>query len=93
MTARTSQSSAQVDGAQETGHRRATADVSSLCSVCRASTRPDTVTGDRVLRASAAIVVLAVAAFAAVVSYSHVLLTGLSESGPACRPVAALWDR
>lgn len=87
MTARTSQSSAQIDGAQETGHRRATADISSLCSVCRASTRPDTVTGDRVLRVSAAIVVLTVAAFAAVVSYSHIYDLGRAhgQAGVAAR--------
>jgi Protein of unknown function (DUF2637) len=87
MTARTSQSSAQVDGAQETGHRRATADAPSLCTACRAATRPDTVTGDRALRASAAIVVLAVAAFAAVVSYSHIYDLGSAhgQAGVAAR--------
>ena len=87
MTARTSQSSAQLDGAQVIGHRQATADVSSLCSVCGASTRPDTATGDRALRASAAIVVLAVAAFAAVVSYSHIYDLGRAhgQAGVAAR--------
>jgi hypothetical protein len=87
MTARTSQSAPQVDGAQRTGHRRATADDSSLCSACRASTRPDGVTGDRVLRATAAIVVLAVAAFAAVVSYSHIYDLGRAhgQAGVAAR--------
>lgn len=87
MTERISQSSPQVDSAQTTGHRRATAGVSSLCSACRTSTRPDTVTGDRVLRASAAIVVLAVAAFAAVVSYSHIYDLGRAhgQAGVAAR--------
>ena len=87
MTARTSQSSPQVDGAQETGHRRATAGDSSLVPSCRASMRPDTVTGDRVIRASAAIVVLAVAAFAAVVSYSHIYELGRAhgQAGVAAR--------
>jgi hypothetical protein len=87
MTARTSQSSAQVDGTQETGYRRATADELSLCGTCRASTRPGIVTGDRVLRGSAAVVVLAVAAFAAVVSYSHIydLSRGHGQAGVAAR--------
>jgi hypothetical protein len=85
MTARTSQSSAQVDSAEATGHWRA--DDASLCGGCRASTRPDTVAGDRVLRASAAIVVLAVAAFAAVVSYSHIYDLGRAhgQAGVAAR--------
>jgi hypothetical protein len=49
--------------------------------------------GDKAIRWSTVAVVAAVAAVAAVVSYRHVLLTELSESGPACRPVAALGDR
>jgi Protein of unknown function (DUF2637) len=87
MTARTSQSSAQFDSAQATRHRRATADVSSLCIACRASTRAHTATGDRLLRASAAIVVLAIAAFAAVVSYSHIYDLGRAhgQAGVAAR--------
>ncbi len=35
MTVNTSQSSPQVDGAQETGQKRATEGDSSLCSLCR----------------------------------------------------------
>jgi hypothetical protein len=48
---------------------------------------------DRLIRLATALAVATVAAVAAVISYRHVLLTELSESGPACRPVAALWDR
>jgi hypothetical protein len=87
MTAPTHQSLAQVDCTQETGRSRATADDASPCSVCRASTRPDTVTGDRFIRGSAAMVVLAVAAFAAVVSYSHIYDLGRAhgQAGVAAR--------
>jgi hypothetical protein len=87
MTARTSQSLAQVAGTQETGHRRATVGDASLCRACRAPTRPDTATGDRVIRGSAAMVVLAVAAFAAVVSYSHIYDLGRAhgQAGVAAR--------
>jgi hypothetical protein len=79
MNARTSQFPFQVGGPQETGPRPATAGDSPLCPACRASMRPGTVTGDRAVRAGAAIVVLAVAAFAAVISYSHIYDLGLAH--------------
>jgi Protein of unknown function (DUF2637) len=77
MTARISQSSPQVDGTRETGQKRATA----------SDSRPAPVTGDRVIRVSAAIAVLAVAAFAAVVSYSHIydLCRAHGQAGVAAR--------
>jgi Protein of unknown function (DUF2637) len=62
LTVRISQASPQVDGTRETGQQWATANDS----------RAGTVTGDRLIRVSAAVVVVAVATFGAVVSYSHI---------------------
>lgn len=77
MTARISQSSLQVDGTRETGQKWATA----------TDSRAGPGTGDRVIRVSAAVAVLAVAAFAAVVSYSHIYDLGRAhgQAGVAAR--------
>jgi hypothetical protein len=77
MTARISQSSPQVDGTREIGQKWATA----------SDSRTGAVTGDRAIRVSAAIAVLAVAAFAAVVSYSHIydLARAHGQAGVAAR--------
>lgn len=78
-----------VGGRYLTQERRATpaADGSSRCSVCGASGERGAVVADRVIRASAALVVLAVAAFAAVVSYSHIYDLGRAhgQAGVAAR--------
>lgn len=57
--------------------------------------RPATVIGDRILPARVAVVVLAVAAFAAVVSYSHIydLRRAHGQTGVAARllPLSVGW--
>ena len=72
---------------KETGHRPTTAGDPAVCPACRGSTRPGAVAGDRAIRGSAAIVVLAVAAFAAVISYSHIYDLGRAhgQAGVAAR--------
>jgi hypothetical protein len=76
MTARISQSTLQVDGTRR-GQKWATA----------SDSRAGPETGDRVIRVSAAVVVLAVAALAAVVSYSHIydLARARGQAGVAAR--------
>jgi Protein of unknown function (DUF2637) len=87
MTVDISQSPPPVVGARQTGRTRATDGDSSLCSACRTSIRPGTVTGDRVIGSIAAVVVVAVAAFAAIISYSHIydLARAHGQAGVAAR--------